>query len=99
MAQYLRRNHPAKKAELLRWRKQELIVKIRKGMEVEGVSTSAERVRDAKLAYLKGQRYYLFDNPQQPLDVGALEKIEAEMKDWQTKSVEEIIAWCSGRAR
>jgi NMD protein affecting ribosome stability and mRNA decay len=94
MATYLRRNHPAKKAELLRWRKQELVVKIRKGLKVEELSTSVERVRAAKLAYLKGQRYYILERS---IDAPALAKVDAEMKVWQKKSSEAIIEWCKRR--
>jgi hypothetical protein len=61
MTCYIRRSYPAKKLELLQWREQELVVKIRKGLEPEELFSSAERVRAAQLAYLKGKKYYLLE--------------------------------------
>jgi hypothetical protein len=61
MTCYVRRSYPAKKLELLQWREQELVVKIRKGLKSEELMDSAERVREAQLAYLKGKKYYLLD--------------------------------------
>jgi hypothetical protein len=61
MTCYIRRSYPAKKLELLQWREQELVVKIRKGLEPEELFGSAERIREAQLAYLKGKKYYLLE--------------------------------------
>ena len=61
MTCYIRRSYPAKKLELLQWREQELVVKIRKGLDSEELFSSAERVRVAQLAYLKGKKYYLLE--------------------------------------
>jgi hypothetical protein len=67
MTCYIRRSYPAKKLELLQWREQELVVKIRKGLESEELFGSAERVREAQLAYLKGKKYYLLEPQPSPL--------------------------------
>jgi hypothetical protein len=67
MTCYIRRSYPAKKLELLQWREQELVVKIRKGLESEELFGSAERVREAQLAYLKGKKYYLLEPQPNPL--------------------------------
>jgi hypothetical protein len=67
MTSYIRRSYPAKKLELLQWREQELVQKIRRGLDAGELLTSAERVREAQIAYLKGKKYYLLDPQPSPL--------------------------------
>jgi hypothetical protein len=61
MTSYIRHSYPAKKLEYLQWREQELVQKIRRGADAGELVFSAERVRKAQLAYLKGKKYYLLD--------------------------------------
>jgi hypothetical protein len=67
MTSYIRHSYPYKKLRYLQGREQELVHKIRTSAYPEELILSAERVRKAQLAYLKGKRYYLLDPQPSPL--------------------------------
>jgi hypothetical protein len=77
--------------EILEKEERELLhqIKIHSGYDSEKLYRAAEKVRKAQLAVLKGKKHYVVDDGNPNFE--GFKKIDLEMAEWTSKTLEEII--------
>ncbi len=92
MTSYVARKYPAKRFDRLKKWEKRLVHCISALSTDDELKDAAEKVREAKLILLKGQRYYAMQPAAiEKINFEQLQMIDAETAAWEQKSVEEII--------
>ena len=92
MSGYIPRGGPFKPLDVLEKREQELLRELSSPLAeytAQKIFRAAEKVRNAHLAVLKAKRHYLF--PHDETFAIRSGKLDLEVAEWTSKTVEEII--------
>jgi hypothetical protein len=89
MTSYIRRAFPAKRIDILQKEERELLHAIKSDSNTEKLVRTAEKVRQAQLKFLKGKKHYVVDDGNSNFE--GFKKIDIEIAEWSSKTVEEII--------